>query len=197
MAETWCSPKPEDAFALLARATVPWWFAGGWAIDLFLNAPTRSHADLDVGCFRSDLRAMLQQLPGWDIRVATDGQLTPFGPGSSLAATAHGLWCRPAGSPCWLLEILVEDREGSDWVFRRDRRIRRAATEVVARSGSGLCYLRPEIQLLYKSKDPRPHDVADFNAAWPSLAADARSWLRAKLQATSRDHSWLALGNAG
>jgi hypothetical protein len=195
--ETWCSPKPEDAFALLARATVPWWFAGGWAIDLFLKGATRSHTDLDVGCFRPDLGAMLRQLPGWDIRVAADGRLTPLGAGASLAPTAHGLWCRPAESPCWVLEILVEDREGSDWVFRRDRRIRRAATEIFARTSSGLRYLRPEIQLLYKSKNSRPHDDADFRATWFSLDAHARSWLVAQLRATSPEHSWLAIANAG
>lgn len=59
----WCSPKPADVPELLAGATVPWWVAGGCAIDLFLNAQTRPHADLDLSCFRDDLGAVLRQLP--------------------------------------------------------------------------------------------------------------------------------------
>ena len=34
MDEKWCSPTPEEAAVLFSRAAVPWWFAGGWAIDL-------------------------------------------------------------------------------------------------------------------------------------------------------------------
>ena len=196
VAETWCSPRPEDVVAFLAGTMTPWWFAGGWAIELFLNRTTRSHADVDIGCFRTDLGALLEQLPGWDVQIAADGRLTPLrSSASSLVPTAHGLWCRPAGSPCWVLEILVEDREGSDWVFRRDRRIRRNATDIVGHTDRGLRYLQPEIQLLYKSKNPRPHDDADFKAAWPALDRDTRSWFLARLQATNRDHPWLALTN--
>lgn len=195
--ESWCSPRPEAVASLFARATVPWWIAGGWAIDLFLNVSTRAHADLDLGCFRADLGVLLEQLPDWDIRVASGGVLTPLARADRLEPTAHGLWCRPSGSAFWVLEILVEEREGPDWIYRRDRRIRRAAADVVVFMPSGLRYLRPEVQLLYKSKNARARDDADFEAAWPALGLDARAWLIAQLHATNPDHAWLALANRG
>jgi len=197
MGENWCSPRPQEAAALFAQAPVRWWFAGGWAIDLFLNASTRPHADLDIGCFRTDLAGMLEQLSGWDIRVAAQGRLTPVRRGLLLDSAAHGLWCRPARSLCWVLEILVEEDEGSDWIFRRDARIRRAAQDITACTSSGLRYLRPEIQLLYKSRNHRLHDDADFGAAWPLLDADARLWLTTQLRMISPEHPWLSLTSAG
>lgn len=193
----WCSPKPEEAYALLDRTAVPWWFAGGWAIDLFLGASGRAHSDLDIGCFRADLGDVLEQLSGWDVRVAADGRLTPLRPGSSIDSTAHGLWCRPSGSSAWVLEILVEDVDGLDWIFRRDRRVRRPAKDIVARTTSGLQYIRPEIQLLYKSKNHRPRDDSDLAVAWPSLSPDARSWLIEQLLLVSPNHPWLLIGDAG
>jgi hypothetical protein len=194
--DKWCSPNPEAASALLARATVPWWFAGGWAIDLFLNGTYRCHSDLDLGCFRADLPHLLRELEGWDVRAAAGGRLTPLA-GASLDETAHGLWCRPRGTSCWVLEILVEDGNGSDWVFRRDQRVRRSVNGILARTTSGLHYLRPEIQLLYKSKSPRPHDNSDFRTAWPSLDVDARSWLVTHLRMINPEHPWLDVMDAG
>ena len=32
----------------------PWFIAGGWAIDLFLNSETRLHDDIEIGIYRKD-----------------------------------------------------------------------------------------------------------------------------------------------
>jgi len=197
VSEIWCSPRPEEAFALLARTAVPWWFAGGWALELFLDASCRPHSDLDIGCFRADLGGVLEELSGWDIRVAAGGRLTTLPPSTSMDGAAHGLWCRPSGSSVWVLEILVEDSDGLDWIFRRDRSIRRPAKDIVARTASGLPYIRPEIQLLYKSKNNRPRDDLDFSAAWPSLSSGAQSWLVEHLRLMNPGHPWLLIAEAG
>jgi hypothetical protein len=171
---------------------VPWWFAGGWAIDLFVGHTRRGHADLDIGCFREDVIAMLDALADWDVHASGGGRRVPLERGAALDPTFHALWCRPRDSACWVLEILVEERENEDWVYRRDRRIRLPSRDIVAHTTAGLCCLRPEIQLLYKSKAPRPHDHADFQAAWPLLTVEARSWLADNIRATSPGHSWLS-----
>ncbi|WP_419893509.1 nucleotidyltransferase domain-containing protein [Oceanobacillus kimchii] len=31
-----------------------WFFAGGWAIDIFLGKETRDHPDIEIGIFRED-----------------------------------------------------------------------------------------------------------------------------------------------
>ncbi len=40
--------------AWFASLTVPWWIAGGWALDLFAGDQSRPHKDLDVGILRND-----------------------------------------------------------------------------------------------------------------------------------------------
>jgi len=32
----------------------PWFIAGGWAIDLFLNRETRLHEDIEIGIYRKN-----------------------------------------------------------------------------------------------------------------------------------------------
>ena len=147
---------------------------------------------MDIGCFREHLGTLLAALPDWDVYASAGGNLIRQEPGAVLDSTLHTLWCRPSHSSCWVIEILVEEMEGHDWVYRRDRRIRRPALDLVAHTAAGLRYLRPEIQLLYKSKNPRPRDHDDFQAAWPVLAADARSWLADTIAMTSPGHAWLS-----
>ncbi len=196
--ETWCSPDPERAASLLAGAAAPWWFAGGWAIDLFIGHTRREHGDLDIGCFRGHVIGLLEGLGDWDVKASAGGTLIGLERGTLLDPTFHTLWCRPRNSASWVLEILIEEMEEPDWVYRRERRIRRFSRDIVAHTTAGLCYLRPEIQLLYKSKAPRDRDHDDFHAAWPLLGVEARSWLADTIATTSPGHSWLSRrGSAG
>jgi aminoglycoside-2''-adenylyltransferase len=194
--EPWCSPSPEHAARLFAGASVPWWFAGGWAIDLLVGQ-TRRHSDLDIGCFREHLGGLLESLPDWDVHASAGGNLLPLERGTVLDPALHTLWCRPPNSPCWVLEILLEEMEEQNWVYRRERRIRWPSRDIVAYTTAGLPYLRPEIQLLYKSKAPRRCDHDDFQAAWPLLTFDARSWLASNIATTSPGHAWLSAASAG
>ena len=191
MNEEWCSPTPEGAASILASAPPTWWISGGWAIELFVGRPHRTHADIDIGCFRQDLESLLRPLDGWDIRASANGELRPLHRGELPSAEVHTLWCRPRGSACWLLEIVIEEREADEWVYRRDRGVRLPADDIVVTTRTGLRYLRPEIQLLYKSKNPRERDDEDFGAAWPLLPSSARSWLCTTLRMVSPKHAWL------
>jgi hypothetical protein len=56
----------------------------------------------------------------------------------------------------------------------------------------GIPYLAPEIALLYKSRNRREADEADFRAAQRTLDAEQREWLRSALGKTSPGHAWLA-----
>jgi hypothetical protein len=63
----------------------------------------------------------------------------------------------------------------------------------LVRLGPGGCpYLRPEVQLLYKAKQRRAKDEADFAAVAPLLDPDPRRWLRAALARIHPSHPWLA-----
>jgi hypothetical protein len=177
--DRWCSPHPRAARALMHGLAVPWWIAGGWAIELFVGEDTRPHDDLDLGCFRDDLPQVLARFPGWTQRILD-----------------NNIWLRPPDSACWQVELMLDDRRGSDWIYRRDNRIRYPAADISVVGEGGLPYLLPEIALLYKSKSPRPRDDQDFQAAWPLLSPEAKSWLRTSLKMTSPGHPWLVGGES-
>lgn len=55
----------------------------------------------------------------------------------------------------------------------------------------GICYLQPEIQLLYKAQGLRAKDQLDFDDTLPHLDQRRRSWLCAALERTLPAHPWL------
>ena len=44
----WQPLSVQETVDLLYSLPVPWWIAGGWAIDLYLGRQTRPHEDIDV-----------------------------------------------------------------------------------------------------------------------------------------------------
>ena len=59
-------------------------------------------------------------------------------------------------------------------------------------AGDGVPYLRPELVLLFKAKNLRPKDDADFTSILPSLGAHATGWLLEAIQLTVPECPWIA-----
>ena len=188
----WLSVEPSEAVTWLAHIRTPWWFAGGWALDLFLNQTSRVHADLDVGVLRRDVCNILMALPDWEHFEAHEGVLTRLATGATPCLEVSSLWCRPIGAVEWAVQVMLDESNKDQWLFRRQPTIRRPLTTLTRSTASGLKYLAPEIQLLYKAKAVRAKDQADFERVAPRLDSAARSWLRDALRRTSPGHSWLA-----
>ena len=89
------------------------------------------------------------------------------------------------------LEILLNEHDRGRWLFRCDPTITRPAKLIAARSADGVPFLRPEIVLLYKSRDAGPNDHSDFERAAPLLDLDSRAWLGAALRRHVPGHRWL------
>lgn len=186
-------PYPLTELPRLLRGTrARWWVAGGWAIDLFLGRQTRLHDDLDIELSRHDQRKVWSALPGWDIQVAADGRLRPLQMEEWLKPGDDSLWCRPDATAPWAIQIMLCEVEGSDWVYRRDARIRRPLAEVIRLNTGGLPFVAPEIQLLFKSKGMRAKDESDFSLALPRLDASSRRWLGGALGLVRPSHPWIA-----
>ena len=60
----WQPLSPAQVQRVLSGLTVPWWIAGGWAIDLHLGRQTREHGDTDVVILRDDQLVVQQHLAG-------------------------------------------------------------------------------------------------------------------------------------
>lgn len=192
---------PLDAWRPLAAETlasvfeplgVRWWVAGGVAIDMHLGRRTRVHGDVDVALLRSDYPRLTALFGAFDLYIAYEGTLTPWH-GEPVRDEHHQFWACRAGDDAWAFEVLLEQTNGDDWVYRRDPRIRRRIAELGTRNAGGVPYLRPDMALLYKSNRPElERSARDFDATLPALSRPERAWLRDALAAIDPAHSWLA-----
>jgi hypothetical protein len=178
--------------ALLREFTFPWAFCGGWAIDLFLNRATRSHKDVDVAIFRRDQLAIRSYLVarGWTLEKAIDGKLFPWMEDEFIELPVHAIWCKNSAHVPDFFELLFNEVDRSQLVFRRDRSI--TLPRALLRSESGLPILAPELVMLYKAKDFSSEvNASDFAAVLPHLNQERRVWLAHALEKVHPGHPWV------
>lgn len=187
---------PLKVASLLATFDHPWFIAGGWAIDLFLGQVTRAHADVEIAILREDQMAIRRHLRGWPFNQVLPqprgGVLLPWEEEEWLHLPVHEIHALNSESDPPALEILLNEAAGDQWRFRRNLAITRPLALLGAPSPLGIPSLRPEIVLLYKAKDPRAQDEADFAHAHARLDREQRSWLKQALAACQPGHPWLA-----
>lgn len=181
------------AFALLRDCEARWSVAGGWAIDLFLGAQTRSHSDLDLAVLRADQWRVRRHLSGFEWRYAVPGQrgrLHDWADGKRLEPPIHEVHAQRMTPEPRALEILLNEAQGEMWHYRRDPAVTMPLEDVVRRTGHGIPYLVPEVVLLYKAREPAERDNADFAGALPRLEVEQRRWLRRALDRCHPGHAW-------
>ena len=94
----WQPWQPKEVARFFSTLTVPWWIAGGWALDLFLGVQTREHEDIDVLFLRRDQHEIRAQLQGWDVQEAHPELLPSSWPfqewkqDALLPASVHDIW---------------------------------------------------------------------------------------------------------
>lgn len=187
------APPPEVAELFSGISPVPWWIAGGYAIELAVGHAFREHGDIDILLLRRDQLAVQQALPSWEWWAADPpGTLRPWRRGELLPPGVDDVWCRPAAPAPWRIQVMFDEAAGDEWISRRNPLVRREIALLGAVSADGLPYLAPEVQLFAKAPDPRPNDEQDFTAALPVLDETQRRWLADALQKTFSEHPWLA-----
>ncbi len=185
----------EKIETLFREAPFAWFVCGGWAIDLFLHKVTRTHKDVDVAIWREeqlDAHTFMCQR-GWSLNVAGSGKLTPWMEGVFLERPYHTIWCKNETHDPDFVELLLNEREGEYFLFRRDLSVKRPLSQAILQSES-ISFLAPEICLLYKAKQfTEPQNHADLLAVWPQLPLENQDWFRKNLLKLHReDHPWLA-----
>ncbi|TCP42095.1 hypothetical protein EV191_12461 [Tamaricihabitans halophyticus] len=186
-------PAPlAEVVSLFSGLRVPWWVAGGHAIELAVGRSVREHGDIDVLVLRRDQLAAQQALPDWEWWAADPpGTLRPWQPEETLPPHVQDIWCRPASDEPWRVQLMLDESADSDWVSHRNTRIRRPITTLGRTSAEGTPYLTPEVQLFYKASGLRQKGQTDFTATLPHLTAEQRQWLRAAIAETYGAHPWL------
>lgn len=186
----WLPRTPADAAALMSGYPGPWWVAGGWAIEAFTGV-RREHGDLDLGIARADVDLLRAHVAGrFDVWAAERGTLRPLvGQIEPLPRTCGNLWLRAGGADPWEYDLLLTEVTPSTWTYKRDARISLPLDRSLWER-EGVCYLRPEVQLLLKAPGLRAKDTTDLEACLPLLDIDARAWLRSALDLAHRGHPW-------
>jgi hypothetical protein len=108
-----------------------------------------------------------------------------------LPPGVHDIWVRRDASGPWRVQLMLDEQDGEDWVYRRDGRIRMTREELTWQQ-DGVAYIRPEVQLLYKSRGRRAKDETDFAMIVPLLNLGQREWLRGALELSDSANPWLA-----
>ena len=174
---------------------IPWWIAGGTALDLFLGRTTRRHEDIDVLILRRDQLLAQRHLPGWLLfrtQAPDPPHLAPWPQGVFLEPPVNSVWVRSEDHGPWRFEIMLMETEGHEWVYRRLRSIRGPIADLGLETEDGIPYLRPEIQLLYKSGTGREKDSDDLARVLPRLRQQRASWLLRSLRSQyPQGHDWL------
>ena len=190
--QNWAPLTLDETCSLLQGAPFVWYIGGGYAIEKFVGRTLRDHSDVDVVVFRDQQQAMQRWMAGWQLYASDPpGSLRRWLPDEYLPFGVHDIWAHRDDSRSWQLQFMLAEDDGDEWFSRYDTRIRGRRDESVV-TIDGMPCLRPEIQLLYKSRRLRPKDQLDFDAALPLLSAAARSWLSDNLRLLHpARHEWL------
>ncbi|WP_284750018.1 nucleotidyltransferase domain-containing protein [Amycolatopsis sp. RTGN1] len=189
---TWDPAPLSEVASLFSAAAVPWWVAGGYAIELAVGRAFRDHADVDVLFLRRDQLAVQEALASWEWWAADPpGTLRLWRRGEVLPPGVDDVWCRPSAAAPWRIQVMLDETDGDEWVSRRNPAVRRAVAGLGGVSAGGIPYLATEVQLFAKARGTRPKDEQDFAAALPVLDGSQRQWLADALRTTFGEHPWL------
>ena len=186
--------------ALMADYNAPWSLCGGWAIDAWLGRVTREHGDDDISVFAGDNAALFEHLKDWQLVAHEPGVSTKgFWQGEALTPPSHIHGKFGEGPPPenfdnvqgFPLDIQVDDREGDEWVMRREPRVSMPLRDAVRVSPWGVPTAVPEALLFFKAMEPRRRDWRDFVAFLPHLTKGQSSWLRSAIERVDPEHPWV------
>ena len=172
----------EEVLEIFTDAPFRWWVSGGHALEFHLGRCWRAHDDIDIGILRVDGSEVHAWLDGWELWIAVDGDLRPWlGEALDAETGENNVWVRAQGASSWIFDMAINSGDAEGWVYRRDQRILRSWETTILKTANGIPYLAPEIQLLFKAKDPRPKDHRDAAEVIPELSAKQRWFLREHL----------------
>ncbi len=158
---------------------------------MYLGKVTRPHEDIEIAIFRRDQTALHDYLDGWLWQKVFNGERSVWHRGELLELPIHELYCFNQAAEPQQFEVLLNESSETEWVYRRNEKIRRPLTKCQLISNAGVKFLCPEVVLLYKSKNPRAKDEQDFAAIVKHLDEERRGWLKHAIAACEPRHHWL------
>ncbi len=174
----WQPMSVNKVLDLFSGLDVPWWIAGGMAIELFVGHETRAHGDTDVLIKRDDQLKVQEYLADWDLHKTQQPGLKPWLLGEFQKRPFDDIWCRKTSSSPWVLQLMLLDTDGEQWIFKRDSSIGGALKDLGRSTDESIPYVSPHIQLLHKAKtNTLKNDQIDFEITVPLLEKSECQWL--------------------
>lgn len=169
-----------------------WILAGGIALEQFLGYMYRPHGDIDIIIKRED-QSLLKNFISPDRIFVADGQghLLPYQSDTYYDHPIQDIWILDETQTSWCLQIMLIDVQNCLWIYKRNTQVQLPYRDIFFEKDR-LNIIKPEIQLLYKSKSIRDKDQLDFEKVLPQLTASAKQWLQDSLTICYGDnHPWL------
>lgn len=186
--DLWQPLSVDEAARLFGDASFKWWISGGHALELHLGDHWREHDDLDVGICRNEAARVREWLSGWDLWLAAAEELSLWdGRPLNLGRHENNVWARRSTQESWAIDLTVNECSEERWVYRRDPSVTEDWEAAVLETPSGIPYLAPELQLLFKSNHRQAKDHVDASHVIPTIGEQRRAWLSERL---SPDHPW-------
>jgi len=191
--KNWEPTSVQEIAEIFSDFVIPWWIAGGWALDLFLGKQTRDHLDIDVLILRKDQLYVQKKLQNWILFRTQSPGLDFWKKDEYLDFPVNSIWVKDKIDSPFRFEIMLMDSEKDEWIYRRDKQIRGKIRELGLKTKDGIPYLKPEIQLLYKGgREYREKDFVDFLKVKPYLNKSQKDWLANALKRQFPDgHRWV------
>ncbi|MER5510044.1 hypothetical protein ABT052_32620 [Streptomyces sp. NPDC002766] len=187
-ADAW---TPNQVAERLAGVGTPWCVVAGWALDLFRGERSRPHGDLEIAVPAAGFAEVRDRFSEYAFDAVGRGRIWAEAGAEALAAT-HQTWLRDRASGRFLFDVFREPHEGDTWICRRDESLRLPYDVIIERTAEGIPYLVPELVLLFKAKNTRPKDHADFDGVLPLLSQARRDALSKWLSRMRPGHPWPA-----
>ena len=155
---------------------------------MYLNTVTRSHGDIEILILRKAQFDLHRHLNGsFALTQIAAGLERPWLAPEPLNASVHQMRAR---STEFEFDIFLGESDGPEWIYRRDRRVKRPLPDITIEAASGLPILVPEIVLLFKAKHLLAKDQTDFERVAPHLGVPAKRWLRYALDLAHPTCAW-------
>ncbi|MEA4831530.1 MAG: hypothetical protein VB118_02800 [Oscillospiraceae bacterium] len=208
----------KQADELLKNHGFEYAFCGGWAIDLFIEAETRKHSDIDIHAYwqeRNTIILYMQSL-GFEVYEMLGGGMAHHITDiyNQIKSKRNIFCCKPdcelvCLSPedkdgiCGInfqhigqtklnfLEFLFNDKSENTLIYARNHEIKQPLTEAILYSDN-IPYLSPEFCILYKSNDTeRDGYQHDYYTAMTKMNEHQKQWLINALDTMyPQGHKW-------
>lgn len=187
----WNAWTPEHLAARLRGLPVDWYVAGGWALDLWLGQQTRDHEDLEFAVRPEDAPAVAARLADLSFYAARQGVFSAAQFEQPIPQDVWQMWGADLAAGCWRVDMMIERGTADTWAYKRAPQVT-VPRRLAVREGAGsIPILAPHLVLLFKARDCRPKDDADFLRFAPMLDATDRADLRGLLAHLHPDHKWI------